>query len=144
MAIALAVHGGAGPAAAPDREASLCAGVTAGVRAGHAVLRGGGSALDAVEAAVAALEDDPRFNAGRGSALATDGTAWMDASIAEGASGRAGAIAHVGDVRNPVRAARALLEDGRALLLVGADASAFAAERGLERREAEWFVTEEA
>jgi beta-aspartyl-peptidase (threonine type) len=90
------------------------------------------------------LEDDPHFNAGRGSALSADGTVAMDAAIADGTSGAAGAVAAVRDVRNPVCAARALLDDGRALLLMGQGASAFAEEHGLERRPPAWFVTDEA
>ena len=144
MPLALAVHGGAGPAPAPEREEALRAGVAAAARAGHAVLLAGGGALAAVEAAVVALEDDPHFNAGRGSALSADGTVAMDAAIADGTTGAAGAVAAVRDVRNPVRAARAVLADGRAVLLVGDGASRFAEEQGLERRPPAWFVTDEA
>jgi beta-aspartyl-peptidase (threonine type) len=142
--LAIAVHGGAGPAPAPEREEALRAGVGAAARAGHAVLLAGGGALAAVETAVVALEDDPHFNAGRGSALSADGTVAMDAAIADGAGGAAGAVAAVRDIRNPVRAASALLADGRALLLAGDGASRFAEEQGLERRPPAWFVTDEA
>ena len=138
----IAVHGGAGPAPAAGRVDDLRAGVAAAVTAGHAVLRAGGAALDAVEAAVVALEDDPRFNAGRGSVLAADGTVAMDAAIADGATGAAGAVAAVDEVRNPVRAARALLADGRAVLLAGRGARDFAAEHHLELRPPEWFHTD--
>ena len=94
------------------------------VEAGHAVLAPGGSALDAVEAAVVVLEDDPEFNAGRGAALTEDGGVELDAVVMEGTGRCAGAVACVAGVRNPVRAARAVLEDGHHVLLVGDGARA--------------------
>jgi beta-aspartyl-peptidase (threonine type) len=112
------------------------------VAAGHAVLADGGSALDAVEAAVVVLEDDPEFNAGRGAALTEYGRVELDASMMEGTNRAAGAVAAVRGVRNPVRAARAVLEDGRHVLLAGPPATEFAATAGLEFESETWFVTE--
>jgi L-asparaginase / beta-aspartyl-peptidase len=115
---ALIVHGGAGadPADAPEE---LGQGIRAALDAGWSVLRDGGLALDAVEAAVCALEDHPRFNAGRGSVLTAAGTIEMDASIMEGDTLRNGAVAAVSGIRHPVSVARRILDDGRHSLLVG-------------------------
>jgi beta-aspartyl-peptidase (threonine type) len=130
---AIVVHGGAGRLPTdPDRVERMRAGAAAGVEAGHAVLARGGSALDAVEAAVVALEDDPEFNAGRGAALTADGGVELDASVMEGTGRTVGAVACVEGVRNPVRAARAVLRDGHHVLLVGTAARTFAAEHGVE------------
>ena len=140
--VAIVVHGGAGrvPGTA-ERAGRMRAGAAAGVEAGHAVLAAGGSALDAVEAAVATLEDDPEFNAGRGAALTEDGGVELDAAVMEGTDRRAGSVACVGGVRNPVRAARAVLQDARHVLLVGEAARSFAADAGVELCEDEWLVT---
>jgi beta-aspartyl-peptidase (threonine type) len=141
--IAIVVHGGAGGLPDdPERVALLRAGATAAVEAGHAVLAAGGAALDAVEAAVVVLEDDPQFNAGRGAALTEYGRVELDASVMEGTTRAAGAVAAVRGVRNPVRAARAVLTDGRHVLLVGAPAIEFAATAGLGFESEIWFVTE--
>jgi beta-aspartyl-peptidase (threonine type) len=118
---ALIVHGGAGadPADGPEelREGIRCA-----VDAGWTILGAGGRALDAVEAAVRALEDHPRFNAGRGSVLTTAGTVEMDASIMDGDTLDNGAVACVSEVRNPITLARRILEDRGHSLFVGAGA----------------------
>lgn len=108
---------------------------------GTEVLARGGSALDAVEVAVSSLEDSPAFNAGRGSVLRADGGVRMDASVMLGEGQRAGAVSLVQTVQNPVRLARRLLERGREVLLVGADAERLASALGLALREPEWFVT---
>jgi beta-aspartyl-peptidase (threonine type) len=99
--------------------------------AGWEILRGGGSALDAVEAAVRLLEDDPTFNAGTGAALTAGGDVELDASIMEGEGLRCGAVAAVRDVRNPVSLARAVMERSAHVLLAGDGASAFAREVGI-------------
>jgi isoaspartyl peptidase/L-asparaginase-like protein (Ntn-hydrolase superfamily) len=141
--IAIVVHGGAGRLPrAPDRIDRMRAGAADGVNAGHAVLAAGGSALDAVEAAVVALEDEPEFNAGRGAALTEDGRAELDAAVMDGTGARAGSVACVTGVRNPVRAARTVLEDGRHLMLVGEAARSFATEAGLDMCDDGWFVTD--
>ncbi len=143
--VALAIHGGAGrlvrgrlPA---ELDAKLRAAVASVLAEGLARLERGEAALDVVEAAVAALEDDPLFNAGRGAALTSDGTVELDASLMDGATRAAGAVACVRTVRNPIRLARAILDDGRHVLLAGDGAERFARERGLACVANEWFVT---
>jgi beta-aspartyl-peptidase (threonine type) len=130
MPIAIAVHGGAGARADDDTQELAETGCLAAARAGHAVLAQGGSALDAVIAAVAALEDDPVFNAGHGAALNYDGEIELDASVMEGAELRGGAVACVRDLKSPVRLARAVMERSPHLLLVGEGAQEFARAQG--------------
>jgi len=141
----LAIHGGAGtiPRAAltGGREAEYRAGLLAALGAGAAVLRAGGPAGEAVVAAVRALEDCPLFNAGRGSTFTSAGTIEMDAALMLG-EGRAGAVTGVTRVRNPITAARAVLEGGRQVLLAGAAADAFAEAEGLDMAPADYFRTE--
>ena len=115
---ALLIHGGAGADPASGRE-ELRLGIRDAVAAGWAVLREEGGAVAAVEAAVRAMEDDPRFNAGRGSVLTADGTVEMDASIMEGDTLRNGAVAAVSGIRNPISLCRRILEDGRHALFAG-------------------------
>jgi beta-aspartyl-peptidase (threonine type) len=106
------------------------------------MLARGGSALDAVEAAVIVLEDAPAFNAGRGSVLSLDGRVEMDAAVMDGVRRAAGAVAAVRGVRNPVSAARAVLDDGSHVMLAGDGATAFARERNLAFEAESWFVTD--
>jgi beta-aspartyl-peptidase (threonine type) len=140
--IAIVVHGGAGtwPADAHERARD---GVRRAVEAGHAVLTAGGDALAAVQAAVIVLEDDPGFNAGRGAALNEEGAIGLDASIMRGSDRAAGAVAAITGIRNPVTAARAVLEEGRHVMLVGDSASAYARETGLATEPEAWFHTED-
>src|SRR5436305_701302 len=143
----LAIHGGAGPAPAdPDgagaRWARQATGLAAALRAGRALLAGGGSALDAVVAAVAVLEDDEEWNAGRGSSLTSAGTVEMDAAVADGRTRQVGAVAGVTGVRHPVEAARAVMDDGRHVLLAGPGAEAYARTAGITFEPEEWFVTD--
>jgi isoaspartyl peptidase/L-asparaginase-like protein (Ntn-hydrolase superfamily) len=141
--IAIVVHGGAGRLPRDEERLNrMRSGAAAAVDAGHAVLAAGGSALDAVEAAVVVLEDDPEFNAGRGAALTEYGRVELDASMMDGTTRAAGGVAAVRGVRNPIRAARAVLEDGRHVLLVGQPATEFAATAGLDFESETWFVTE--
>ena len=141
------IHGGAGRitrdhiTAATD--AGTRAGLTAALAAGEAVLAGGGAALDAVEAAVAVLEDDPHFNAGRGAALTRDGTAELDASIVDGHTRAAGAVARVSHTRSPVALARAVMERSRHVFLAGVGADLFSREKGLEQVANDFFITDE-
>jgi beta-aspartyl-peptidase (threonine type) len=137
---ALAVHGGAGHERVAERAARR-AGVVRAAEAGWAVLAAGGSALDAVIEAVVALENDPHFNAGFGSVLTEDGRVELDASVMEGTGLRAGAVGAVTSVANPVRLARAVLDEGREVLLVGAPAATLARRHGLPRVAAEALVT---
>ena len=129
---AIAIHGGAGavPRASlsAEREARYRAGLEAALAGGYAVLERGGSSLDAVATAVRLLEDDPSFNAGRGAALTREGAAELDAAIMDGRQMRAGAVASVRHVRNPVELARRVMEKSRHVLLVGAGAEEFALE----------------
>ena len=155
----LAIHGGAGPAPPDDswelhqppseaggrgaaRWPGQAAGLAAALRAGLAVLAAGGPALEAVIAAVAVLEDDEHWNAGRGSALTAAGTVEMDAAVADGQGRRMGGVACVTGVRHPVLAARAVMDDGRHVLLAGPGAEAFARTAGLRFEPEEWFITE--
>ena len=138
----LIVHGGAGDWSAEDGDGeALVAACRAAARAGFEILRAGGSALDAATAAVVVLEDNPRFNAGTGSALTVEGEVECDASIMCG-DGRAGAVGALRDVKNPIRLARLVMERTPHVLLVGAGAAAFAAECGLPPLRPEALVTE--
>jgi L-asparaginase / beta-aspartyl-peptidase len=123
------VHGGAGPIK-DDSLAARLEGCKAAALAGWAILQQGGAALDAVEAAVVGLEDNPLFNAGTGSTLNSLGKIEMDAAIMEGHSLRAGAVAAVSGVKNPINLARRVLEDGRYILLAGEGALLFARQIG--------------
>ncbi|MBS0367389.1 MAG: isoaspartyl peptidase/L-asparaginase [Proteobacteria bacterium] len=144
---AIAIHGGAGavPRAqlTPERERLYRDGLAAALDAGYAVLESGGGSLDAVTAAVRVLEDDPLFNAGRGAALTRDGAAELDAAIMEGRQQRAGAVAGVRHVRNPVELARRVMERSRHVLLVGPGAEEFALEEGLTLVPNHYFRTAE-
>jgi beta-aspartyl-peptidase (threonine type) len=127
---AVIVHGGAGREDA-DERAPRRAGCRAAAAAAWARLAGGGSAIDAAVAAVVHLEDDPHFNAGTGACFTADGRIELDASVMAGAGLAAGAVGAVERIRNPVLLARAVMEDGRHVLLVGAPALAFARARGI-------------
>ncbi|MEX2221000.1 MAG: isoaspartyl peptidase/L-asparaginase [Candidatus Rokuibacteriota bacterium] len=137
---ALIVHGGAG--ADPGGREELRGGMRDAVGAGWRALVEGGTALDAVEAAVRCLEDHPRFNAGRGSVLTTSGTVETDASIMEGDRLRNGAVAAVSGVRNPITLARRILEEGRHSLFAGPGALARARELGVPLCDPAELVTE--
>ncbi|HXG52170.1 MAG TPA: isoaspartyl peptidase/L-asparaginase family protein [candidate division Zixibacteria bacterium] len=138
---AIIVHGGAGPVRDGSLERRL-EGCDAAARAGWRLLERGASALDVVEAAVAALEDNPLFNAGTGSTLNSRGEIEMDAAIMEGVSLRAGAVAAVQRIKNPVKLARRVLEDGRHVLLAGAGALEFARAAGIPQCPPEELVVE--
>ena len=112
------------------------------LQAGQKVLAEGGSALDAVSVAVELLEDCPLFNAGHGAVFTHDETHELDAMVMDGATLRAGAVACVGRIRRPVRAARAVMEHSAHVLLVGTGAEAFAAEHGLEMVAPDYFSTD--
>jgi beta-aspartyl-peptidase (threonine type) len=138
---AIIVHGGAGAVPIEDVD-GLRAGVRAAVDAGWSRLHAGGRSLDAVEAAVRTLEDDPGFNAGRGAVLTTAGTVELDASIMEGDRLGCGAVAAVSGIANPVSLARCILEDGRHVLLVGEGARAFARAHGIPECAPDALITE--
>lgn len=141
----LAVHGGAGRIVPEElgaqRASAAKRGLGQSLAVGMAVLRDGGSALDAVVAAVLILEDDEQFNAGRGAVLTSAGGVEHDAAVADGATRRAGAVTCVSGIRNPVLAARAVLERTPHVLMSGAGAQALARREGLTLVPADWFVT---
>ncbi len=128
MGRAIIVHGGAG-LIPPDRYSAAREGCRTAAEAGWRILAAGGSALDAVEAAVMTLEDDPGFNAGTGAVLTSDGRAQLDCGLMDGATLNVGAIAGVEHVKNPIQLARAVLTSPH-VLLVGAGAEEFAREAG--------------
>ena len=143
---AIAIHGGAGesewehmdPATAAAYHNSLAKALASG----SAVLKHGGKALDAVEAAVETLEDDPLFNAGRGCAFAADGTHEMDAALMDGATLAAGSVAAVHSTRNPIALARAVMEHTPYVMMVGTGAVAFARNQGLKQEPDSYFFSE--
>ena len=143
----LVIHGGAGamrPAHGdPDHEARARQGLRDALDAGAEVLGKGGSSVDAVEAAVRILEDDPCFNAGRGSTLNAEGVVELDAAIMDGSHRRAGAVAGVRTTRAPISLARMLMERGPHVLLSYEGADRMAREAGLEQVENKWFMTDE-
>ena len=145
MTVAIAIHGGAGTLPRQDmsrkRQAAYRKGLGLALDAGYAVLKKNGSALDAVCAAVVELEDDPLFNAGRGACFNTDEKHELDASIMDGATLKAGAVAAVKRIRNPVLAARAVMEGSRHVLLVGPGAERFARRHRLELVPESYFST---
>jgi L-asparaginase / beta-aspartyl-peptidase len=135
----LVIHGGAGAVHDPERyEGSLREIAAAGAR----LLEAGASALDAVTHCVTLLEDNPLYNAGRGSVLNVDSEILCDASIMDGRTLAAGAAAGVRGVRNPVLLARAIMEKSDHVFLIGAGAEAFAREQGLPFEDAAYFMTE--
>lgn len=143
---ALAIHGGAGvierDALDATEESAIHADLSVALDAGQAVLAAGGSALDAVVAAVVALEECPRFNAGKGAVYCADGSHELDASVMHGDGQRAGAVAGVRTVRNPVLLARRVMEESPHVLLIGDGAEAFADGcAGIERVGNDWFDT---
>lgn len=126
----LLVHGGAWAIPEADRPAHE-AGVRGALETGYAILSRGGTALDAVEAAVVSLEEDPTFDAGRGSFLTSDGRVQLDALLMDGGRMKAGGVACVERIRNPIQAARLVLEQSPHVYFVGPGAEAFAAAHGM-------------
>jgi L-asparaginase / beta-aspartyl-peptidase len=143
---AIVVHGGAGvierSALGPKAEADYRASLEQALGAGAKVLEEGGSSLDAVEATIKVLEDDPLFNAGRGAVFNAEGKNEMDSSIMDGATLKAGAVAGVMRTRHPVSLARAVMEKSPHVMLVGPGADAFAGRVGLEQVDQSFFFTE--
>lgn len=141
----LAIHGGCGaiPRAdlTPEADQAARSALRRALQAGYALLSSGGPAIDAVTEAVRVMEDDPVFNAGHGAALNRDGVHELDASLMDGATGKAGAVAGARRIRNPVRVARALAEVGDPLLLIGPAADAWAAAHGFDTVDNAHFTT---
>lgn len=143
----LVIHGGAGSMRPkngdPDHHEKAREGLRSALDVGAKILEGGGSALDAAEASVRVLEDDPCFNAGRGSVLTSEGTIELDAAIMDGRNRRAGAVAGLMTTRAPISLARRLMEEGPHVFLSGTGADRFGADAGLEQVDNDWFVTGE-
>ncbi len=142
----LVVHGGSGVIARadlkPEQDIAYRCALARAVEAGAEVLRGAGTALDAVEAAIRVLEDEPLFNAGRGAVFTADGRVELDAAIMNGATLAAGAVAGVTRTRNPISLARAVMDRSDHVLLAGAGAEAFAVAEGLEQVDPGYFFVE--
>lgn len=147
MKFGMVIHGGAGTIErsemTPENEAAHRAGLEAALKAGYDILQGGGSSLDAVEAAVRVLEDNPLFNAGKGSVFTHEGTNELDASIMDGRTLSAGAVAALKHVRNPISLARLVMEKSQHVMLVGEGAEAFAKTMGVELVDQKYFYTDE-
>lgn len=143
----IAIHGGAGTMTPetmpPEAQAPYRAALAAALEAGCAVLAAGGAALDAAEAAVVALEDDPHFNAGRGAVFSYNGVNELDAAVMDGESRMAGAVSGVTHTRNPVRLARAVMEQSPHVFLSREGAEEFARDHGIEQCDPDWFATPE-
>ena len=142
----IAIHGGAGTIRREDmtaeRDAAYRAALQAALDAGSKVLAEGGSALDAIEAAILLMEDDPKFNAGRGAVYTWEGKHELDASIMDGRDRDAGAVAGVTGIRHPILLARKVMTDSPHVMLAGEGAEQFAAEQGLETMPPKWFDTD--
>ncbi len=143
---AIVVHGGAGvierSQLGPKGDSEYRAGLTQAIETGAKVLDRGGSSLDAVEATIKVLEDNPLFNAGRGAVFTIDGRNEMDAAVMDGATLRAGAVADVTRTRHPISLARAVMEKTPHVFLIGQGADAFSVQAGLEQEPPSYFFTE--
>jgi L-asparaginase / beta-aspartyl-peptidase len=143
----LAIHGGAGViergSLTPELERAYRASLLTALDAGSAVLKRGGGSVDAVETVIRVLEDDPLFNAGRGAVFTAEGRNELDASIMDGRSRRAGAVAGVTRTRHPISLARAVMDKSRHVMLAREGADQFSVEQGLEQVDPSWFRTEQ-
>jgi len=141
-----AIHGGAGVIErdnlTPEQDAAYRAALKRALDAGSAVLAGGGSALDAIQAAIELMEDDPLFNAGRGAVFTAAGRNELDAAVMNGSDRAAGAVAGLTTTRHPIAAARAVMEQSPHVMLIGEGADTFAASVGLEQVDPSFFFTE--
>ena len=142
----LVIHGGAGTitraSMTPETEKAYRQAMEEALRAGHAVLARGGTSLDAVEATIHVMEDSPLFNAGKGAVFTHEGRNELDASIMDGKNKRAGAVAGVTIIRNPISAARAVMEKSPHVMMAGRGAELFATKMGLEIVDPSYFWTE--
>jgi len=145
-AYALVIHGGAGTitreSMTPEIEKSYHEALHAALNAGEEILKNGGSAIDAIEAAIIVMENDPLFNAGKGAVFTHEGTNELDASIMTGEDLNAGAIGGVTTIKNPIKAARAVMTHSPHVMMVGKGAETFATEMGLEIVDPSYFYTE--
>ena len=144
--IRLVIHGGAGAIRRdrlkPERERVFIQTLSQSLCEGYAVLAAGGSSVDAVIAAIVVMEDSPVFNAGKGAVFSHEGQNELDASIMDGCSRAAGAVAAVKTIRNPIRAAHAVMTESPHVLLIGQGAEIFAAEQNLEIVDSSFFYTQ--
>ena len=144
--VVLAVHGGAGSlprgSITPEREQAYRDGLTAALRTGYRLLQEGRPSLDAVEAAVRVLEDDPNFNAGKGAVFNTDAEHELDASIMNGKDLRSGAVAGVHNTKNPISLARMVMERSRHVMMAGIGADTFALQNGVPYTTQDYFFTQ--
>ncbi|MFZ1741439.1 MAG: isoaspartyl peptidase/L-asparaginase [Pontixanthobacter sp.] len=142
----IAIHGGAGTMdrdkMTAEQQAAYKAALQGALDAGAEVLRNGGTAMDAVTAAIIPMENDPKFNAGRGAVFTWNGENELDAAIMDGENRKAGAITGVKSVKNPILLAEAVMRDGRHVFLSGAGAEEFATDAGLEMEGPEYFATQ--
>ena len=141
----LVIHGGAGVERGdlnPEEMRAARTALEAALRKGHEALLAGKPAMDAVTAAITVLEDDPTFNAGRGAVFTHDGRNELDASLMDGATLRAGAVAGVHTIKNPILLARAVMEHSPHVMMVGQGAEVFAAEQKIEQVDPSYFRTE--
>jgi len=142
----LVIHGGAGTitraSMSAEAEAQYRAGLEQALKAGHAILAKGGSSVDAVEAAIRVMEDNPLFNAGKGAVFTHEGKNELDAAIMDGRTKAAGSVAGVTIIRNPITAARAVMEKSKHVMMVGRGAELFATKMGLEIVDPSYFWTE--
>jgi beta-aspartyl-peptidase (threonine type) len=143
----LVIHGGAGTIErskiTPEKEREYRAGLERALTAGYKILKRAGSSIDATEAAVRVLEDDPHFNAGKGSVFTSAGTNEMDAAIMDGKTLAAGAVASLKHVKNPISLARLVMEKSGHVMIDGEGAEAFAKENGMELVDPKYFFTQE-
>lgn len=144
--ITLVIHGGAGTISraemSPELEAEYRAALERSLRTGYERLKQGRSALDAVEASIRVLEDSPLFNAGKGAVFTHEGTNELDAAIMDGRTMMAGAVAGITIIRNPISAARAVMEKSPHVMLIGRGAEVFATAQGLDIADPSYFWTE--
>jgi beta-aspartyl-peptidase (threonine type) len=143
----MVIHTGAGNftlAGIAERKDAMQAGMNDALMAGYRVLAGGGTSLDAVQAAIVILEDSPLFNAGKGAVFTHDGTNELDASIMDGGTMKAGSVAGLKHVKNPIRLARLVMEKSPHVMMAGEGAEAFAKQQGVEFVDQKYFYTDRA
>ncbi|MEO8439797.1 MAG: isoaspartyl peptidase/L-asparaginase [Spartobacteria bacterium] len=147
MKFGMVIHGGAGTierdTMTPEKEAAYKSGLEQSLQAGYAVLKRGGTSLDAVEAAIRVLEDNPLFNAGKGAVFTHEGTNELDSSIMDGKTLKAGAVSGLKRIPNPISLARMVMEQSPHVMLYGEGAEAFAKEKGVKLVDPKYFYTEE-
>lgn len=145
--VVMVIHGGAGTIRknqmSADREKAYQSALTEALRKGYDVIQKGGSSLDATEAAVRILEDNPLFNAGKGAVFTNEGKNELDAAIMDGSNLKAGAVAGLTTIRNPITLARAVMEKSPHVMMIGGGAEKFAREQKLEIVDPSYFYTEE-